>query len=65
MVLDSFGCESLNKKEKASGNPEAQAGVTGFEPVFTVLETVALPLNYTPLPLSVLYLTDFYILAQG
>ena len=27
----------------------SQAGVTGFEPVFTVLETVALPLNYAPM----------------
>ncbi len=25
------------------------AGVAGFEPTFTVLETVALPLNYTPM----------------
>ncbi len=24
------------------------AGVAGFEPTLTVLETVALPLNYTP-----------------
>lgn len=32
------------------------AGVAGIEPAFTVLETVALPLNYTPkcsnIPLS-------------
>lgn len=40
----------------------SQAGVTGFEPVFTVLETVALPLNYTPLCLSA-FVTDFYILS--
>ena len=26
----------------------AMAGVIGFEPILTVLETVALPLNYTP-----------------
>ena len=26
-----------------------KAGATGFEPVSTVLETVALPLNYTPM----------------
>lgn len=26
----------------------SQAGVTGFEPVFTVLETVALPLSHSP-----------------
>ncbi len=25
------------------------AGILGFEPRFTVLETVALPLNYTPI----------------
>lgn len=25
------------------------AGILGFEPRFTVLETVALPLNYTPM----------------
>lgn len=40
----------------------SQAGVTGFEPVFTVLETVALPLNYTPLCLSA-FVADFYILS--
>lgn len=28
------------------------AGVAGFEPTLTVLETVALPLNYTPVYLS-------------
>ena len=27
----------------------AMAGVTGFEPVSTVLETAVLPLNYTPI----------------
>ena len=40
----------------------SQAGVTGFEPVFTVLETVALPLNYTPLCLLA-FVADFYILS--
>lgn len=40
----------------------SQAGVTGFEPVFTVLETVALPLNYTPLCLPA-FVADFYILS--
>jgi hypothetical protein len=44
--------------QKGSGTTEGfqrplkaffNTGVTGFEPVFTVLETVALPLNYTPL----------------
>lgn len=40
----------------------SQAGVTGFEPVFTVLETVALPLNYTPL-LVIGFATDSYILS--
>ena len=34
--------------KKTSIMDVSQAGVTGFEPVFTVLETVALPLNYTP-----------------
>ncbi len=29
------------------------AGVAGFEPTLTVLETVALPLNYTPIYISV------------
>ena len=28
---------------------DPKAGVKGFEPLFTVLETVALPLNYTPI----------------
>lgn len=28
------------------------AGVAGFEPTLTVLETVALPLNYTPVYLN-------------
>lgn len=35
--------------KKTSIMDVSQAGVTGFEPVFTVLETVALPLNYSPL----------------
>lgn len=38
------------------------AGVLGFEPRSTVLETVALPLNYTPLCLSA-FVADFYILS--
>ena len=42
--------------KKTSTTDVSQAGVTGFEPVFTVLETVALPLNYTPLCLSALQL---------
>ena len=50
------------KTKKTSIMDVLETGVTGFEPVFTVLETVALPLNYTPLCLSVLA-TDFYILA--
>lgn len=48
--------------KKTSIMDVSQAGVTGFEPVFTVLETVALPLNYTPLCLSA-FVTDFYILS--
>lgn len=35
--------------KKTSIMDVSQAGVTGFEPVFTVLETVALPLNYSPM----------------
>ena len=50
------------KTKKTSIMDVLETGVTGFEPVFTVLETVALPLNYTPLCLSALA-TDFYILA--
>ena len=34
--------------KETSTTDVSQAGVTGFEPVFTVLETVALPLNYSP-----------------
>ena len=48
--------------KKTSIMDVSQAGVTGFEPVFTVLETVALPLNYTPLCLSA-FVADFYILS--
>ena len=48
--------------KKTSTTDVSQAGVTGFEPVFTVLETVALPLNYTPLCLSA-FVADFYILS--
>ena len=50
--------------KKTSIMDVSQAGVTGFEPVFTVLETVALPLNYTPLCLSA-FVADFYILSYG
>ena len=48
--------------KKTSTTDVSQAGVTGFEPVFTVLETVALPLNYTPLCLLA-FVADFYILS--
>ena len=50
------------KTKKTSIMDVFVTGVTGFEPVFTVLETVALPLNYTPLCLSA-FATDFYIVA--
>lgn len=35
--------------KKTSTTDVSQAGVTGFEPVFTVLETVALPLSHSPM----------------
>ena len=40
------------------------AGVLGFEPRFTVLETVALPLNYTPKSLCSLNWATLSILAS-
>ena len=32
----------------------AMAGVTGFEPISTVLETAVLPLNYTPIAIDII-----------
>lgn len=38
-----------NIKTGVSDTGFVLAGVAGFEPTLTVLETVALPLNYTPM----------------
>lgn len=40
------------------------AGILGFEPRLTVLETVALPLNYTPKSLRSLKLATLSILSS-
>lgn len=44
--------------KKTSTTDVSQAGVTGFEPVFTVLETVALPLSHSPKYLMLVYYTN-------
>ena len=42
-----FHCKQNKRQMKT--HLSHKAGATGFEPVSTVLETVALPLNYTPM----------------
>ena len=41
------------------------AGVIGFEPISTVLETAALPLNYTPKTKLLIYYIIIYFKNQG
>ena len=44
------GCHPVPKTHKKAESKDSAflTGTTGFEPVSTVLETAALPLNYVP-----------------